>query len=141
MNAPHSHPRATEFLTVVQGQVQSGMMLEDAFLPNAETGAQTTEVQVMLNAFEGTVFPQGSIHYQFNPTCQPATFVASLNSDDPGTSRTAQNFFFLDADIVDITLGSPQNIDGTNIEQFRNTLPANLVQAVETCLNNCGLYS
>ena len=134
-----THSRATEWLTVVQGSLQSGFMLENAFLANRETGQLTTQVSAELSAFQGTVFPQGSIHFQFNPTCEPATFIATLNSEDPGTSQVAQNFFFLDEKIVNITLGEVQSIDGSNIEEFRKTLPANLVQAVDSCLAKCDM--
>lgn len=139
MNSPHTHPRATEFLTVVQGQVTTGMMLENGFLPNPQTGALTTEITTTLNTFEGTVFPMGSIHYQFNDNCAPATFVATLNSADPGTSQIAQNFFFENERVVNITLGQPREIDGGNIAQFRSMLPANLVRAHDQCAQRCGL--
>lgn len=138
MNSPHTHPRATEWLTVVDGQVQTGFMLENNFLPNAKTGALTTQISSNLTAFQATIFPMGSIHFQFNPTCEPATFIATLNHADPGTSQVAQNFFFLDDNIVNITLGEINNINAQNIDQFRNTLPPNLVQAVDSCLSKCG---
>jgi hypothetical protein len=138
MNSPHTHPRATEFLTVVQGQVKTGFMLENGFLAGKKPGQLTTQVSAELSAFQGTVFPQGSIQFQFNDQCEPATFVATLNSEDPGTSQVAQNFFFLDDEIVDVTLGENIQIDGKNINQFRDTLPANLVQAVDSCLARCG---
>lgn len=138
MNSPHTHPRATEWLTVVSGQVQAGFMLENGFLANPKTGALTTQISSNLTAFQGTIFPMGSIHFQFNPTCETATFVATLNHADPGTSQVAQNFLFLDNTIVDIALGEKININGKNIDQFRDTLPPNLVQAVDTCLSRCG---
>ncbi|KAK4998748.1 hypothetical protein LTR66_002088 [Elasticomyces elasticus] len=135
INTPHIHPRATEFLTVVQGKVQTGFVLENGFVID-KTGL-SAQVGATLEAFQGTVFPQGSIHYQFNPTCEPATFVATLNSADPGTSQIAQNFLSLDSSIVGATLGAPAYIDGANIDQFRHALPRNLVQGVESCLAAC----
>lgn len=137
MNSPHTHPRATEWLTVVQGSLQTGFMLENGFLANAAEGRQTTQVSAELGVFQGTVFPQGSIHFQFNDNCEPATFIATLNSDDPGTSQVAQNFFFLDDRIVNVTLGEPHQIDGSNIEEFRLRLPPNLVRAVDSCMAKC----
>lgn len=138
MNSPHTHPRATEWLTVVDGEVQAGFMLENGFLANPATGALTTQISSNLTAFQATIFPMGSIHFQFNPTCKPATFIATLNAADPGVSQVAQNFFFLNDNIVNITLGEINNINGQNIDQFRNTLPPNLVQAVDSCLSRCG---
>jgi hypothetical protein len=83
------------------------------------------------------VFPQGSIHFQFNNNCENATFVAALNSEDPGTNQIAQGFFSLNKDVVNATLGFPKTIDGSNIEKFRSLLPANLVQDVDNCLARC----
>lgn len=137
MNSPHTHPRAAEWLTVVQGKVKSGFMLENGFLANATEGRLTTQITSELSAFQGTAFPQGSIHFQFNDNCEPATFIATLSSDDAGTSQVAQNLFFLDDEVVSIALGDVQQIDGQNIEQFRSTLPGNLVSAMDSCLARC----
>ena len=65
MNSPHTHPRATEWLTVVQGNLTFGYILENAFVDPDGTGAAlASEVRFNVGPFEGTVFPQGSIHYQ-----------------------------------------------------------------------------
>ena len=130
LNTPHVHPRASEFLTVVKGEVDSGFILESGF---------TSEVRTHLHKFQGTVFPQGSIHFQQNPTCDDAVFVAALNSDDPGASQIAQNFFALDSGIVNATLGFPDSIDGRDIEMFKDRIPVNLALGVEKCLDVCGL--
>ena len=82
-------------------------MLENGLV---KTG-QNPEIAGTLNKFEGTVFPQGSIHFQFNDSCDKATFVATLNSDDPGTSQVAQNFFSLNSEVINATLGFPKTID------------------------------
>jgi hypothetical protein len=127
------HPRATEFLTVVDGEIDFGYILENGLVAAGENA----EVAGTLHQFEGTVFPQGSIHYQINNQCQPATFVAALNSEDPGTSQVAQNFFGLNADVVNATLGFPKTIDGSNIEQFRKHLPVNIAKSVDICIAKC----
>ncbi|KAF2115558.1 RmlC-like cupin domain-containing protein [Lophiotrema nucula] len=136
MNTPHVHPRATEFLTLVEGSdLKFGYVLENGLV---EAG-QNAEIAGTLQKFQGTVFPIGSIHYQFNdsPDCTPATFVAALNSDDPGTNQIAQGFFGLNPDIVNATLGFPKQIDGSNIAQFRKSIPPNLAQGIDSCLARC----
>jgi hypothetical protein len=134
INTPHVHPRATEFLTLTEGSnLKFGYVLE-----NGLVGAgKNPEIAGTLNKFQGTVFPQGSIHFQFNDNCDPAVFVATLNSEDPGTSQVAQNFFALNADVVNATLGFPSQIDEKNIAEFRKSIPANLAQDVEGCLARC----
>ena len=59
-----------------------------------------------------TVWPQGAIHFEFNNNCEPAVFVSALNSDDPGVSTIANNFFSLSPDIVNATLGFPKDLNG-----------------------------
>ncbi|KAJ4375326.1 hypothetical protein N0V83_002412 [Neocucurbitaria cava] len=134
INTPHVHPRATEFLTLVSGSnLRFGMVLENGLVaPSANP-----EVASVLNKFEGTVFPQGSIHYQFNDNCEPATFVAALDSNNPGTNTVAQGFFALNSQVVGATLALPKTIDGKNFEEFRKMIPANLAQDVDTCLARC----
>ncbi|KAK7017818.1 RmlC-like cupin domain-containing protein [Favolaschia claudopus] len=130
LNIPHMHPRASEVLTVVEGVLDTGFLQENGF---------TTEIDTQLGKFQATVFPMGSMHFQQNPTCDPAIFVAALNSKDPGRSDIATNFFMLDAAVVNATLGFPTTIGGSNIEQFRQPIPANLALGVDTCLQACGL--
>ncbi|KAF1829737.1 RmlC-like cupin [Decorospora gaudefroyi] len=136
INTPHVHPRATEFLTLVEGKnLEFGYVLEN----NLVGAGENPEIAGYLNQFEGTVFPQGSIHYQFNNNCDRAVFVASLTSEDPGTSQVAQNFFALNDGVVGATLGFPSSIDGDNIKMFRKHIPANLALDIEVCLKKCDM--
>jgi hypothetical protein len=135
INTPHVHPRATEFLTLVSGtSLKFGYMLENGLVPSP----QNPQIAGTLSKYEGTVFPQGSIHFQFNDGCDEAVFVASLNSEDPGTSQVAQGFFALDAQVVNATLGFPKEIGGKRVEEFAKGIPANLARDVEGCLRRCG---
>lgn len=63
--------------------------------------------------------------------------MATLNSEDPGTGQVAQGFFGLDGEVVQATLGFPEALDGEEIESVRNNIPANIAQAVDTCLAAC----
>lgn len=81
MNTPHTHPRATELLYVVSdGQMEAGFIEENdaRFVINTLTQGQ------------GTIFPEGSVHFQVNLGCEPLTFVAAFNDEDPGVSQIAQ---------------------------------------------------
>ncbi|KAJ6535841.1 spherulin-1B precursor [Mycena vulgaris] len=130
LNLPHLHPRGTEFLTVIDGILDAGLVQENGFNALIET---------KLGKYQGTVFPTGSIHYQLNPTCSPAIFVAFLNSEDPGRSDIAINFWALPPDVVDAALGFPETIGGGNIDAWRAHLPVNLAAGVDSCLKACGL--
>lgn len=130
LNIPHLHPRANEFLTVIEGVLDTGFVQENGF---------NTEIETVLGKFQGTVFPMGSIHYQQNPTCNPAIFVAGLSSEDPGRSDIATSFFMLPSDVVDAALGFPETIGNETITAWKSHLPANLALGVESCLTACGI--
>jgi len=130
LNIPHSHPRASEFFFVTEGILDTGFVQENGF---------NAEIETQLGTYQGTVFPMGSIHYQQNPTCSPAVFVAALNNEDPGRSDIATNFWMLDSDVVDAALGFPTSIDGDTIDAWRSHLPVNLAAGIDSCLQACGL--
>ncbi len=92
----------------------------------------------MVNLTEGsaTVFPQGSIHFEFNPSCEPAMFVAAFNNQDPGVSTVATNFFGLPAEIVGASLGG---LGIEDVNDLKRMLPANPALGVEECQRRCGL--
>lgn len=135
INTPHIHPRAVEFLILVEGSnLRFGSVLENGLVRPSED----QEIAGTLNKLEATVFPQGSMHWQFNDACEKAVIVAALNSGNPGTSQIAQNFFSLNDGVLNATLGFPSTIGGRKIEEFRSIIPANLAQDVNSCLAKCG---
>jgi oxalate decarboxylase/phosphoglucose isomerase-like protein (cupin superfamily) len=144
LNSPHTHPRAPEILTVVEGELEVGFVMENGLFADAAKAinALAFPFNTTVQQFEATIFPQGSIHFQFNPTCDRSIFVAALNSADPGTTQVAQAFFVLPENIVDITLGvgeAGNKLDPSSVDQFRANLPANLVQAMDSCKARCGM--
>ena len=48
-------------------------------------------------------FPQGLIHYQQNLDCEPATFLAALNSEDLGAVTITTRFFELPTEAIQVT--------------------------------------
>ncbi|KAI1326445.1 RmlC-like cupin domain-containing protein [Xylariaceae sp. FL0255] len=127
-NTPHVHPRATELNVVVEGRLVSEMTVENGVSP----------VQNLLDKYQMTVFPQGAMHTEFNPDCEPAVFVAGFNNVDPGVQQTAQTFFGLRPDIVEAALGADM-INGADIETFKDMIPPNVALGVESCLAKCGI--
>lgn len=131
LNTPHIHPRASEFFTVAtDGRIKTGFVLENGL---------TTEFNTTLTQFQGTVFPQGSIHFQQSMECSPQVGISGLNSEDPGASSIAQNFFALDPTVVDATLGFPAQIDASNFAHFKSAIPTPFVEGIESCLKRCDI--
>ena len=53
-----------------------------------ENGARFIDVEIRPGT--AAVFEVGAIHYEMNPTCEPAMFVAGFNDEDPGVSQIGQ---------------------------------------------------
>jgi len=129
MNTAHVHNRATEFNIVVKGRLVTNFVVENGLPPIANT----------LSLYQMTVFPQGAIHQEFNPDCDETVFVAGFNNADPGVEQVAQAFFSLNPAVVGATLGGITTLNGQDIESFREHIPANVAQGIDTCLKKCGI--
>ncbi|KAI4259522.1 MAG: hypothetical protein LQ352_000709 [Teloschistes flavicans] len=128
-NTPHTHPRSTEFNLVVQGTLQTQFTLEN----------KARTIHNTLATYQMTAFPQGALHTEFNPNCEPATFVAGFASEDPGVQQIAQTFFGFDPDIVQAAVGNDFTFEGKDVGLFRSLIPENVALGVESCLKKCGL--
>jgi Cupin len=126
---PHLHPRADEFVLVTQGQIFTQFI--------AETGAVL--VSNTLNTLGSTLLPKGSIHLEYNPTCAPATFVAAFNSNDPGVSFVAANFFSLEDQLVIASLGGDAVVSGADLASIQAAIPQGLATGVQACVQKCGI--
>ncbi|KAF2287447.1 hypothetical protein GH714_000504 [Hevea brasiliensis] len=83
LNPPHTHPRATEILVVVEGTLYVGFVTSN---PNR----LITKVLYPGDVF---VFPIGLIHFQFNVGKTNACAFAGLSSQNPGVITVANALF------------------------------------------------
>jgi hypothetical protein len=147
LNVPHSHPRANEFLTVIQGELVGGLILElnnggfgNVVGEDPPTLGPIPQVNVTLSNYKGMLFPQGETHFQFNPTCEPALFAAAFDSSDPGRTQIARNFFSnLPDDVVISALGNSDSIDASQIDDLRDNIPTAFALVIDECAARCGL--
>ncbi len=79
---PHTHPRATEIIFVVEGSLFVGFVSTDGTL--FATTLQKGDV---------FVFPRGLLHFELNVCDGTATAIAALNSQNPGTQIQAVALF------------------------------------------------
>ncbi|KAF8851479.1 RmlC-like cupin, partial [Acephala macrosclerotiorum] len=128
-NTPHVHPRANELFLVIEGRLNASTMLENG----------GRKIHNLVDKLQMTVFPQGSVHTQFNPDCTPATFVASFTGSDPGVAQIAQEFLGFSKEEVNAAVGGPVMVDGIDVDAFRSRIPDNVVLGVESCLRKCGI--
>ncbi|KAM7505793.1 hypothetical protein LguiB_004697 [Lonicera macranthoides] len=84
LNPPHTHPRATEILTVIKGKLFVG------FVTSNPDNRLFTKLLCEGDVF---VFPMGLIHFQFNVGKTKAVALASLSSQNPGVITIANAIF------------------------------------------------
>lgn len=82
INPPHTHPRGTELLLVLEGTLDVGLI--DT---NNKLFTQT------LQKGDSFVFPKGLVHFQINNGNTNTVAVASFGSSNPGTVRLPNNLF------------------------------------------------
>jgi len=85
--APHTHPRASEVFTVLEGTIYVGFLTSN--LPN---GGNKLFSKVLYKG-DVFVFPQGLIHFQLNVGQAPAVAISGLSSQNPGVITVANAVF------------------------------------------------
>jgi hypothetical protein len=125
------HPRANEWFTVIEGEVDFGYMLELGLLAPLTPSPQ---VNGKLPKYSGTLFPQGSVHYQVNnsPDCKPATIIATLSSDDPGTTTILQTPAGMNATVGARSIANPEEYAA-----LRPVLPSYITSVIDECMVRC----
>uniref|UniRef100_A0ACD5UEY6 Uncharacterized protein n=1 Tax=Avena sativa TaxID=4498 RepID=A0ACD5UEY6_AVESA len=97
-NPPHTHPRATEILTVITGQLLVG------FVTSNQADGRNLLFTKQLVAGDVFVFPVGLIHFQLNNGHIPAVAIAALSSQNPGVITIANAVFGSTPPISDLIL-------------------------------------
>jgi quercetin dioxygenase-like cupin family protein len=75
---PHTHPRASEILFVLEGSLLVGFVSTENKL-----------FAVTVNAGDVFVFPRGLLHFELNVGKGNAAAIAALNSENPGVQAQA----------------------------------------------------
>ncbi|XXG65874.1 hypothetical protein AAC387_Pa05g3474 [Persea americana] len=109
--SPHTHPRATEILTVLEGTLYAGFVLSNQ--------NNNTLISKVLNKGDVFVFPIGLIHFQANIGHIPAVAIAALNSQNPGIITIANSVFGSYPPISDKVLAKAFQVDKKIIDYLR----------------------
>ncbi|KAJ9163198.1 hypothetical protein P3X46_022896 [Hevea brasiliensis] len=84
INPPHTHPRASEILTVVEGSLEVGFITSNP---------ENRLIQKVLHKGEVFVFPVNLIHFQRNVGTDNAVAIVALSSQNPGVITIANAVF------------------------------------------------
>ena len=83
LNPPHVHPRASEIIFVLEGQLHVGFVTTAGKL-----------VDKYINKGDVFVFPKGLLHFQQNiARSAPASVIAAFDSQLPGTQSLVSSLF------------------------------------------------
>jgi oxalate decarboxylase/phosphoglucose isomerase-like protein (cupin superfamily) len=134
---PHIHPRASEFFAVIDGTgLEVGFLLDDLFV---DANGTAIETRATLGKRQGILFPQGAVHWQFNPTCNNLTAMASFDSSDPGFQFLSSSLFDLTEEVTAGALAWPKDIDGESLHKYKEKIPLAMIELADNCLQKCGL--
>ncbi|KAJ0013771.1 hypothetical protein Pint_20327 [Pistacia integerrima] len=109
-NPPHTHPRATEILVVLEGTLLVGFVTSN---PN------NTLISKVVNKGDVFVFPIGLIHFQFNIGKTNAVAFAGLSSQNPGVITIANAVFGSDPAIDPGFLAKAFQLDKGVVEDLQ----------------------
>ncbi|KAF3341797.1 putative germin-like protein 2-1 [Carex littledalei] len=109
LNPPHTHPRATEVLVVLEGSLYVGFV----------TTANKLFAKV-LNKGDSFVFPIGLIHFQYNYGTTNAVAFAGLSSQNPGVIRVADALFGTKPPISDDVLMKALMVDQNTVDYIQS---------------------
>ncbi|XP_004489241.1 putative germin-like protein 2-1 [Cicer arietinum] len=84
LNPPHTHPRATEILIVLEGTLYVGFVTSNP---------ENRLITKVLNKGDVFVFPIGLIHFQLNVGYGNVVAIAGLSSQNPGVITIANAVF------------------------------------------------
>ncbi|KAH7543364.1 hypothetical protein FEM48_Zijuj02G0176400 [Ziziphus jujuba var. spinosa] len=113
LNPPHTHPRATEILAVLEGTLEVGFVTS-----NQPDGSKKLFTKI-LNKGDVFVFPVGLIHFQFNRGDCNALAFAALGSQNPGVITIANAVFGSDPRINPDVLSKAFQVDKNIIDYLQ----------------------
>ncbi|KAF6982511.1 hypothetical protein CFC21_000893 [Triticum aestivum] len=111
LNAPHTHPRATEMVFVLQGALDVG------FITTANKLVSKT-----IAAGDVFVFPRGLVHFQKNNGAGPASVISAFNSQFPGTQSLAMTLFAATPPVPDHVLTTAFQVGTKEVDKIRSRL-------------------
>ncbi|KAF9593937.1 hypothetical protein IFM89_026180 [Coptis chinensis] len=111
LNPPHTHPRATEVVFVLEGQLTVGFITTN-----------NTLITKTIKAGEVFVFPRGLVHFQINNERVPAAVIAAFNSQLPGTQAIAVTLFASSPSVPDNVLAKAFQIGTKEVDKIKAKL-------------------
>ncbi|XP_071736731.1 putative germin-like protein 2-1 [Rutidosis leptorrhynchoides] len=109
LNPPHTHPRATEILTVLEGTLQVGFVTSNP---------DNRFISKVLQKGDVFVFPVGLVHFQRNIGNGYAVVIAALSSQNPGAITIANAVFGANPPIPSDILARAFQVDRNLVDEL-----------------------
>ncbi|KAL6552312.1 hypothetical protein OROHE_007676 [Orobanche hederae] len=111
LNPPHTHPRATEVVFVLEGELDVGFIT-------------TANVLFAKTIRKGDVFafPKGLVHYQKNNGKSPAAVISAFDSQLPGTQSIAATLFAASPEVPDNVLTKALQVGNKEVQKIKYRL-------------------
>ncbi|KAJ1690572.1 hypothetical protein LUZ63_014727 [Rhynchospora breviuscula] len=109
LNPPHTHPRATEMIFVLEGELEVGFIT-------------TSNKLFTKNITKGDifVFPRGLVHFQKNNGVEPAAVIAAFNSQLPGTQSIAVTLFGSTPEVPESVLTKAFQVGTKEVDKIKS---------------------
>ncbi|GFZ09504.1 germin-like protein 5 [Actinidia rufa] len=111
LNPPHTHPRATEMVYVLYGELDVGFITTANVL-----------VSKSIKMGDTFVFPRGLVHFQKNNGMVPAAVIAAFNSQLPGTQSIATTLFAASPPVPNNVLTKAFQVGTKEVEKIKSRL-------------------
>ncbi|KAB1203465.1 Germin-like protein subfamily 2 member 2 [Morella rubra] len=108
LNPPHTHPRATEIIFVLQGELEVG------FITTANKLISTT-----IHTGQIFLFPKGLVHFQKNNGNKLTSVISAFNSQLPGTQVIPTTLFAATPPVPDDVLAKTFQIDDKEVDKIK----------------------
>ncbi|CAN0914478.1 Putative germin-like protein 2-1 [Linum grandiflorum] len=110
IGSPHTHPRATEVLTVIEGTLEVGFVTSNP---------ENRLISKILQKGDVFVFPIGLIHFQRNVGYTNAVAISALSSQNPGVITVANSVFGSKPDIATDILAKAFQVDKSIVQKLQ----------------------
>ncbi|GLJ36185.1 hypothetical protein SUGI_0726210 [Cryptomeria japonica] len=122
-NLPHTHPRASEMLTLI-----SGGPLQVGFVDT-----QGQAFIDILHPGDVTIFPRGTLHFELNVGTEEANYISALNSQNPGVVTSSVSILRLPLRSV----ATAFNITQQAVKKLDSTIYASATGLKKTSKSGC----
>ena len=112
LNPPHTHPRATEIVFVLDGELEVGFI----------TTANKFISKKAIKKGEIFVFPKGLLHFQKNNGDKLASVIAAFDSQLPGTLSISAALFTAKPSVPDDVLAQTFQIGTKEVDNIKAKL-------------------